>query len=70
VDRRAGGVRPNGVEKEKAVGDRVVAYGLKFVLGVLNWAARVGDGEGGTLIERNPLQGLPSPRSAALAAWS
>ena len=40
--------------------DCVTAYDLKFLLAVLNWATVAGDGEGGVLLERNPLKGLPS----------
>jgi integrase len=66
--RRSGEVAPKGVkapkkgEKPRGVRDRVIAYDLKYLLAVLTWAERAGDGRGGTLLERNPLKGLPMPR--------
>src|SRR5687767_14009343 len=66
--RRSGEVAPKGVkapkkgEKPRSVRDRVIAYDLKYLLAVLTWAERAGDGRGGTLLERNPLKGLPMPR--------
>jgi integrase len=61
ADRRAGRVRPKGVEQPRAAGERVIGYDLKFLLAVLNWATLAGDGEGGTLLRGNPLKGLPLP---------
>jgi hypothetical protein len=64
--RRSGEVAPKGVkapkkgEKPRTVHDRVIAYDLKYLLSVLAWAERAGDGRGGTLIERNPLAGFHS----------
>jgi integrase len=46
----------------RAVGNRMIAYDLKWLLSVLNWAALAGDGRGGMLLDRNPLRGLPLPK--------
>jgi integrase len=61
ADRRAGRVVTEHGNKNRSVGDRVVAYHLKYLLAVFAWAAVAGDGEGGRLLERNPLKGLPIP---------
>jgi integrase len=61
-ERRAGRLRPKGVTKAKAVRNRIIEQDLKFLLAVLNWATRAGDGTGGLLLERNPLAGLPIPK--------
>jgi integrase len=61
-DRRSGAVAPKHVEKRRRVRDRVIAYDLKFLLSVLNFGVRAGDGRGGTLLERNPLAGLSVPK--------
>lgn len=64
-DRRSGLLRPPGRVGKRAksgVGDRQIAYDLKFLHAVLNWATRSGDGQGGVLLDRNPLKGLPIPR--------
>ena len=42
--------------------DRTIEYDLKFLLAVLNWAARSRDEEGRLLLESNPLRGLKTPR--------
>jgi integrase len=63
ADRRAGRVAPQGVELGKPVGDRIVASDLLTLRAVLNWATMAGDGEGGMLLERNPLKGLAIPRN-------
>ena len=42
--------------------DRTIQYDLKFLLAVLNWAARSRDEEGRLLLESNPLRGLKTPR--------
>ena len=57
--RRRGGVA------ERPVRDRVIAYDLKFLHAVLNWATTVHNGHGGVLIERNPLRGMPWPKEAS-----
>ncbi len=55
--RRAGRTGPSG----KPVGDRMVEYDLKFLIAVLNWAARSRDEHGRLLLDRNPLKGLRRP---------
>ncbi|HET7583500.1 MAG TPA: site-specific integrase [Gemmatimonadaceae bacterium] len=61
-DRRRGVVAPAKVKKRRRVGNRVIAYDLKWLLSVLNWATLAGDGSGGVLLDRNPLKGLTLPR--------
>ncbi len=64
-ERRRGVLRPAGRKgrtKDAGVRDRQIAYDLKFLLGVLNWATLSGDGFGAPLLERNPLKGLPVPK--------
>ena len=56
--RRAGKVGPSG----KPVSDRTVEYDLRFLLAVLNWAAKSRDEEGRLLLESNPLRGLKVPK--------
>lgn len=46
----------------RPVGNRQIAYDLKFLVGVLNWATTAGDGRGGRLLPANPLKGLKMPR--------
>ena len=63
VARRRGITFPRGVNHaDKKVRDRVIAYDLRFLLAVLNWATVAGDGRSGVLVDRNPLKGLPLPR--------
>jgi integrase len=63
VARRRGIVCPAGANHaNKRVRDRVIAYDLRYLLSVLNWATVVGNGRGGALLDRNPLRGLPLPR--------
>ncbi|MYE92134.1 MAG: hypothetical protein F4238_02105, partial [Gemmatimonadetes bacterium] len=52
-ERRAGRIGPSG----KPVSDRMVEYDLKFLIAVLNWAARSRDDRGRLLLDRNPLKG-------------
>ena len=66
-DRRAGRVAPKGVRLGKPVGARVIAYDLAALRAVLNWATMVGDGEGGMLLDRNPLKNLALPRNESPA---
>jgi integrase len=61
ADRRAGRVRPAGAKAGRVVGDRVIAYDCKFLRAVLTWATAAGDGDGGVLLDRDPLRGLPYP---------
>ncbi|MDE2795979.1 MAG: site-specific integrase, partial [Gemmatimonadota bacterium] len=56
--RRAGKVGPSG----RAVSDRTIKRDLRFLLAVLNWAARSRDEAGGLLLDSNPLKGLRVPR--------
>ena len=56
--RRAGRVGPSG----RPVSNRTIEYDLKFLLAVLNWAARSRDEEGRLLLESNPLRGLKTPK--------
>ncbi len=57
-ERRSGKVGPSG----RPVSDRTIEYDLRFLLAVLNWAARSRDEEGRLLLESNPLRGLRVPR--------
>ncbi|MYC91824.1 MAG: tyrosine-type recombinase/integrase, partial [Gemmatimonadetes bacterium] len=56
-ERRAGRIGPSG----RPVSDRMVEYDLKFLIAVLNWAARSRDEHGRLLLDRNPLKGLRKP---------
>ena len=56
-ERRAGRIGPSG----KPVADRTVEYDLKFLIAVLNWAAKSRDERGRLLLDRNPLRGLRTP---------
>ena len=56
-ERRAGRIGPSG----KPVSDRTVEYDLKFLIAVLNWAAKSRDERGRLLLDRNPLRGLRTP---------
>ncbi len=56
--RRSGRVGPSG----RPVSDRTVEYDLRFLLAVLNWAAKSRDEEGRLLLESNPLRGLKVPK--------
>ncbi len=56
-DRRSGRVGPSG----KPVSDRTIERDLRFLLAVLNWAAKPRDEQGQLLLESNPLRGLKTP---------
>ena len=56
-ERRAGRIGPSG----KPVSDRTVEYDLKFLVAVLNWAAKSRDERGRLLLDSNPLRGLRTP---------
>ena len=56
-ERRAGRIGPSG----RPVSDRTVEYDLKFLVAVLNWAARSRDERGRPMLDRNPLKGLKKP---------
>ncbi len=57
LERRAGRTGPSG----KPVRDRMVEYDLKFLMAVLNWAARSRDEHGRLLLDKNPFKGLRKP---------
>ena len=57
-ERRSGRVGPSGQQ----VSDRTIERDLRFLLAVLNWAAKSRDEEGHLLLESNPLRGLKLPR--------
>ena len=56
--RRAGRVGPS----RRPVSDRTVERDLRFLLAVLNWAARSRNEAGRLLLDSNPLKGLRVPR--------
>ena len=56
-ERRAGRIGPSG----KPVSNRTIELDLKFLIAVLNWAARSRDDRGRLLLDRNPLKGLRKP---------
>jgi integrase len=60
-ERREGRVGPSG----RKVSNRTIEYDLKWLRAVFNWATMVGDGNGGVLLERNPLTGLPLPKETS-----
>ena len=62
-ERRVGAVGPAGEPTGRAVGERTVACDLELLRAALNWATEAGDGKGGMLLDRNPLKGLPLPRT-------
>ena len=55
--RREGRIGPSG----KPMSDRTVEYDLKFLIAVLNWAARSRDEQGRPLLDRNLLKGFRKP---------
>ena len=61
-DRRNGVIAPMHAKKDKTVRNRVIEYDLRFLLSALRLATLTPDGKGGTLLVRNPLQGLPLPK--------
>ena len=63
--RRAGSIGPSG----KPVSDRTVEHDLKFLIAVLNWAARSKDERGRLLLDRNPLKGLRMPMEKNPTRW-
>ncbi len=58
-ERRASTVGPSG----RPVSDCTVGHDLKFLVAVLNWAAKSKDERGRPLLVSNPLKGLEKPRS-------
>ena len=63
--RRAGRLAPSGSEPGRRVRDRTIEQDLNLLLAMLNWAVQAGDGEGGYLLERNPLKGMKPPAEVA-----
>ena len=66
-DRLAGRVAPipairKGRRKPGPVAPRTVERDLRFLSAAFNWATMAGDGQGGALLERNPVRGLKMPR--------
>ena len=65
-ERRRGVIRHPGQAASSnahvVVRDRQVAYDLKFLISVLNWATLAADERGTPLLERNPFKGLPLPK--------
>ena len=57
-ERRSGKVGPSGQQ----VSDRTIERDLRFLLAVLNWAAKSRDEEGHLLLGSNPLRGLKLPK--------
>ena len=70
AERRSGRLAPGGQKRKRdtpapaprTVRNRVIAYDLQWLLAVLHWATRAGDGRGDVLLDRNPLDGLELPR--------
>ncbi|WP_420449776.1 tyrosine-type recombinase/integrase [Candidatus Palauibacter sp.] len=56
--RRAGKIGPS----RRPVSDRTIEYDLRFLLAVLNWAARSRDEDGRLFLDSNPLRGLKVPK--------
>ena len=56
--RRSGKVGPSG----RPVSNRTIEYDLKFLIAVLNWAAKSRDEQGRLLLDSNPLKGLKAPK--------
>ncbi len=56
-ERRAGRVGPSG----KPVSNRMIECDLRFLVAILNWAARSRDEQGHLLLVSNPLKGLKMP---------
>ena len=56
--RRVGKAGPSG----RPVSDRTIERDLKFLLAILNWAAKSRDEEGRLLLDSNPLRGLKLPK--------
>ncbi|MDE0074688.1 MAG: site-specific integrase [Gammaproteobacteria bacterium] len=56
--RGTGAVGPSG----KPVSDRTIEHDLKFLIAVLNWAAKSRDEHGKLLLDSNPLRGLRTPK--------
>jgi len=57
-DRRAGRLRPAGVEEPKVVKNRAVEQDLRLLLAVFHWAMVVRDTDGKRLLANNPFAGF------------
>ena len=57
-ERGAGRIGPSG----KPVSNRMIECDLRFLVAILNWAARSRDEQGRLLLESNPLRGLKAPK--------
>lgn len=60
--RKSGALRPLGSALPRPIGPQQIRYDLQWLLAVFNWGVLAGDGLGGTLLNRNPLKGLPLPK--------
>lgn len=60
-DRRAGRLRPAGIEEPKVVKNRAVEQDLRLLLAVFNWAMVVRDTDGKPLLATNPFAGFTVP---------
>lgn len=60
-DRRAGRLRPAGIEVAKPVKNRAVEQDLRLLLAVFHWAAVVRDETGNRLLSANPFAGFAIP---------
>jgi len=61
-DRRAGKIRPAGVEEARTVRSRTVQKDLRLLLAVFNWATVVRKADGKRLLTENPFGGFSVPR--------
>ena len=62
--RRSGRLRPGGKlsgGRRPGVRNRSIEQDLNLLNAMMNWATQVSDGNGGYLLDRNPLKGLPVP---------
>jgi hypothetical protein len=60
-DRRAGTIRPAGVDRPRPVRSRAIEQDLRLLLAVLNWAGAVRDSDGKRLLPDNPFAGFSVP---------
>jgi hypothetical protein len=56
-----GKLSPPGTRDRRPIGDRQIAYDLKFISAEFRWATMAGDGAGGVLLDRNPCAGFSMP---------
>jgi integrase len=64
VERRRGAIARAHAKPGKKVRDRIIEYDLRLLMATINFATVAGDGCGNSLLERNPLKGLPFPKEA------